>query len=91
MGRYYSEDIKCVINILLHDWEGNMVRGWQYWPDRREGQYIAREPHIARPKEVQYYMTLSCAHVQRGKKAKKIVHGAGLEPPPPLRSSCTRV
>ena len=30
--------------ILLHDWAGNMgkysVRGWQYWPDRREGQYI---------------------------------------------------
>ena len=27
-----------------HDWEGNIgeysVRGWQYWPDRREGQYI---------------------------------------------------
>ena len=29
--------------ILLHDWEGNTgeysARGWQYWPDRREGQY----------------------------------------------------
>ena len=32
------------IYILLHDWAGSMgkysVRGWQYWPDRREGQYI---------------------------------------------------
>ena len=28
-------------------WESNTgeysVRGWQYWPDRREGQYITRE------------------------------------------------
>ena len=36
--------------ILLHDWEGNTgeysVRGWQYWPDRREGQYITRELNI---------------------------------------------
>ena len=37
--------------ILLHDWAGNMgkysVRGWQYWPDRREGQYITRELNIS--------------------------------------------
>ena len=36
--------------ILLHDWEGNTgeysVRGWQYCPDRREGQYITRELNI---------------------------------------------
>ena len=36
--------IKVLDIILLHDWAGNMgkysVRGWQYWPDRREGQYI---------------------------------------------------
>ena len=29
--------------ILLHYREGNMgkysARGWQYWPDQREGQY----------------------------------------------------
>jgi len=29
--------------ILLHEWEGSTgeysVQGWQYWPDRREGQY----------------------------------------------------
>ena len=40
--------------ILLHDWEGNTgeysVRGWQYWPDHREGQYITRELNIVRPK-----------------------------------------
>ena len=23
------------------------VRGWQYWPDRREGQYISRELNIS--------------------------------------------
>ena len=23
------------------------VRGWQYWPDRREGQYITRELNIS--------------------------------------------
>ena len=45
------------INILSHDWEGNMeysAWGWQYWPDWREGQYRTRELnffHIARPKE----------------------------------------
>ena len=37
--------------ILLHDWEVNMgkysVRGWQYWPDRREGQYRTRELNIS--------------------------------------------
>ena len=36
--------------ILLHKWEGSTgeysVRGWQYWPDRREGQYTSREPNI---------------------------------------------
>ena len=42
--------LSCRINIitLLHVWEGNTgeysVRGWQYWPDRREGlrsvQYV---------------------------------------------------
>ena len=36
--------------ILLHDWEGNMgkysARWWQYWPDRREGQYRTRELNI---------------------------------------------
>ena len=48
------------IYILLHDWEGNTgeysVRGWQYWPERSEGQYRSRElniPRIARPKGVQ--------------------------------------
>ena len=37
--------------ILLHYREGNMgkysVQGWQYWPDRREGQYRARELNIS--------------------------------------------
>ena len=36
--------------ILLHDWEGNTgeysVRGWQYWPERSEGQYRSRELNI---------------------------------------------
>ena len=36
--------------ILLHDWEGNTgeysVRGWQYWSDCREEQYITRELNI---------------------------------------------
>ena len=39
------------IYILLHDWEGNMgkysVRGWQYWPERSEGQYRSRELNIS--------------------------------------------
>ena len=38
-----SQKNKLCVN-LLHDWEGNTgeysVRGWQYWPDHREGQYI---------------------------------------------------
>ena len=38
------------MQLLLHDWEGNTgeysVRGWQYWFDRREGQYINRELNI---------------------------------------------
>ena len=37
-------------HILLHDWEGNTgeysVRGWQYWPERSEGQYRSRELNI---------------------------------------------
>ena len=36
--------------ILLHDWEGNTgeysVQGWQYWPERSEGQYRSRELNI---------------------------------------------
>ena len=36
--------------ILLHDWEGNTgeysVRGWQYWPERSEGQYRSRGLNI---------------------------------------------
>ena len=35
---------KCTYMYILHDREGNTgeysVQGWQYWPDRREGQYI---------------------------------------------------
>ena len=42
--------LTVLVNILLHDWEGNTgeysVRGWQYWPDRKEGQYITRELNI---------------------------------------------
>ena len=44
--------IKCVGNkyILLHDWEGNTgeysVQGWQYWPERSEGQYGRQELNI---------------------------------------------
>ena len=48
IGIMISNGINII--ILLHDWEGNTgeysVRGWQYWPDRREGQYIARELNI---------------------------------------------
>ena len=37
--------------ILLDDWEGNMgkysVQGWQYWPERSEGQYRSRELNIS--------------------------------------------
>ena len=40
----------CIKYILLHDWEGNTgeysVRGWQYWPERSEGQYRSRELNI---------------------------------------------
>jgi len=36
--------------ILLHKWEGSTgkysVRGWQYWSNRREGQYRSRESNI---------------------------------------------
>ena len=42
------------------------VRGWQYWPDRREGQYISRELNISPYCPTQgtaiiyiYYMTLN--------------------------------
>jgi len=42
--------ITLYIYILLHEWEGGtgeyLVRGWQYWPDRREGQYRSRESNI---------------------------------------------
>jgi len=46
-----SNSLRCVgIYILLHEWEGSTgeysVQGWQYWPDRREGQYKSWEPNI---------------------------------------------
>ena len=56
-----EKGLVIITYTLLHEWEGNMgkysARGWQYWPDRREGQYRTRElniSHIAtRPKKVQ--------------------------------------
>ena len=47
---YFILTVNQYIYILLHDWEGNMgeysVRGWQYWPERSEGQYRSRELNI---------------------------------------------
>ena len=54
------------------------VRGWQYWPDRREGQYIARELNISpycptQGSAVIYLLYDSCAHVQRKKGGERKV------------------
>ena len=47
VAKIFMNQIK---NILLHYREGNkgkyLVRGWQYWPDQREGQYRTQELNI---------------------------------------------
>ena len=57
--------------ILLHDWEGNTVRGWQYWPDRRE---VSRELNISPYCPTQgsaVNMTLSCVSVAEEEKKRE--------------------
>ena len=56
------------------------VRGWQYWPDRREGQYISQElnisPYCPTQGSAVIDMTLSCVpkcsrrRKKRGKKSE---------------------
>ena len=49
-GTPHQQRYNIIIYILLHDREGDMgkysARGWQYWPERSEGQYRTRELNI---------------------------------------------